>query len=211
MESLETSGGGPKGLKLTGLLARLVMSRFVKKYLAKHYVDDLNMALRVKKMREGQEGEHLDRKTSKVLREVSKNIMPKSIVMEEDFPSNHKSGKRPILDMVMWVEDKKILHKHYAKPMASRAVVMAKSAFPAATKKNIMLEEGSRRLRNCSPALPWEKKKQHLDSLCISMKEAGHTEAYRRMIITRIFARYQSSLKNHQSKTRRMYRSKAER
>ena len=43
------------------------------------------------------------------------------------------------------------------------------------------------------------------------MKEAGHTEAYRRMIITRILARYQSSLKNHQSKTRRMYRNKAER
>ena len=68
------------------------MSRFNKKYLAKleqmnillilykRYVDDLNMALRVKKVREGQEGEHLDRKTAKVLREVANNIMPKSIV-----------------------------------------------------------------------------------------------------------------------------------
>ena len=103
------------------------------------------------------------------------------------------------------------MHEHYTKPMASRAVVMAKSAFPASMKKNILLEEGSRRLRNCSPALPWEKKLQHLNTFCLSMTEAGHTEQYRIMIMTRVSARYQKSLQNHQAQVKPMYRSRTER
>jgi hypothetical protein len=55
------------------------------------------------------------------------------------------------------------MHQHYAKPMASRAVVMARSAFSTTTKRNILVEEGMRRLRNCSPSLPWEIKKGFLD------------------------------------------------
>ena len=63
---LQTSGGGPIGLKLTGVLARIVMHFFDQKYLAtlkvlkiipilyKRYVDDLNMALKVKKAKEGE-------------------------------------------------------------------------------------------------------------------------------------------------------------
>ena len=88
------------------------------------------------KRKEGEE-EQLDKKTARKLHEIANTIMPRSIVMEEDYPSNHPSGKLPILEMVMWVQGRTILHEHYSKPMASRAVVIAKSAFPAATKKNI--------------------------------------------------------------------------
>ena len=202
---LQTSGGGPIGLKLTG-----VFRLNIHPLLYERYVDDLNMALKVKKRKEGEE-EQLDKKTARELREIANTIMPRSIVMEEDYPSNHTSGKLPILDMVMWVQDSIIFHEHYSKPMASRAVVMAKSAFPAGTKKNILLEEGSRRMRNCSPELPRENKVQHLNSFCVAMSQAGHTEQYRTMIITRVLARYQNSLKNHLNKSRKMYRSRVER
>ena len=130
--------------------------------------------------------------------------------MEEDFSSNHESGRLPILDMVMWVENSTISHQHYAKPMASREVVMAKSAFPASTKKNILLEEGSRWLRNCYPKLPWLEKAKHLETFNVAMAEGGHKVSYRKMIITRVLARYETSLQNHRSGTKRMYRTKSE-
>ena len=65
--------------------------------------------------------------------------MPRSVIMEEDFPSNHGSGKLPILDMLMRVDKDQFFHQQYPKPRANRAVVMAKSVFPASTKKYIFL------------------------------------------------------------------------
>ena len=129
--------------------------------------------------------------------------------MEEDFPSNHTSRKLAILDLQVWVHV--IYFEHYTKPMSSRAVVMAQSAFPPAMKKNILLEDGSRRLRNCSPSLPWDAKAKYLNTFCLSMQEAGHSESYRIMIITSVLARYESSLANHINGTRRVYRSRYER
>ena len=82
--------------------------------LYKRYVDYLNMALKVKKTRTdggGEEaGEKLDKKTARELRIVANSVMPRSVVMEEDFPSNHESGRLPILDMVMLVESNTIFH-----------------------------------------------------------------------------------------------------
>lgn len=89
----------------------------------------------------GNEDEAADRRSAWV-------VMPRSVVMEEDYPSRHQEKKIPILDMEMWIEGNVILHQHYAKPMACRSVVMAKSVFPSSIKKNILLEEGARRLRN---------------------------------------------------------------
>ena len=169
------------------------------------------MALKVKRARrvgEGEEeGEKLDRKTARELRLVANSVMPRSVIMEEDFPSNHASGRLLILDMVMWVKNITIFHEPYAKPMASKAVVMAKSAFPASTKKNILLEEGSRRLRNCSPKLQWKEKLKHLERFSVAMAEGGHTVQYRKMIIIRVLARYETSLENQRLGTKRMYRT----
>ena len=55
--------------------------------------------------------------------------MPGFILMEEDVPSNHLSGKVPMLDMAMWMEGNQILFCHYSKPMATKSVIMARSAF----------------------------------------------------------------------------------
>ena len=230
--------GGPIGLKLTGVLARLVMRYFDKKYLAKlaslnitplmykRYVDDLNMAVTVfppgvrfiaGKMLllpeevEQDEEEEDDRRVARELRKVANTILPRSVVMEEDFPTNHLQEKLPILDMEMWWENDTLLHQHYTKPMASRSVIMAKSAFPTSTKRNILVEEGMRRLRNCSPSLPWCTKAHFLNNLCISMMEAGHSETFRITIITRVIGKYNANLKNHNAGEKLMYRTAAER
>ena len=75
----------------------------IKPFLYKRCVYDVNQAMKVKKavgVREGDE--QVDKKTAREMREIANTIMPRSVVMEEDYPSNHQSGKLPILDMVMW-------------------------------------------------------------------------------------------------------------
>ena len=78
-------------------------------------------------------------------------------------------------------------------------------------KKNILLEEGSRRMRNCHPCLPWDTKVAFLNSLCISMAEAGHSESFRAMVISRVVAKYSKSLENHINGEKIMYRNRLER
>ena len=104
-----------------------------------------------------------------------------------------------------------MLHKHYVKPMASRAVVRADSAFSASKRKAILLEEGSRILKNCSPCLPWGEKQHFLNIFSICMMEAGHSESFRAMILTRVVSKYQVSLCRHMSGEKELYRTRCER
>jgi hypothetical protein len=88
---------------------------------------------------------------------------------------------------------------------------MARSALTLRQKRDILLQEASRRLRNCHPGLPWATKAGHLTNLNIAMMECGHAEAFRDLITTRAVARYQNSLKNHQKGKKNMYRTREER
>ena len=62
------------------------------------------------------------------------------IVMEEYFPTNHPSGRLPILDLEVWVEDDIIRHQFFKKSMASRKLVQAKSAFSTGMNCSILVE-----------------------------------------------------------------------
>ena len=89
-----------------------------------------------------------DLRTARLLRTIANTITP-MIQMQEDVPTNHPSGKLPILDLEVWIHNGKILYSFYKKPMSSRLVVQARTAFSTQKKMNILLEEGQRRLRNC--------------------------------------------------------------
>ena len=56
--------------------------------------------------------------------------------------------------MDTWIEDSSIKFQFFRKPMSSRAVVMARSAFTTRNTMVILLAEGDRRLKSCSPDLP---------------------------------------------------------
>ena len=75
--------------------------------------------------------------------------------------------------------------------------MQAKSALPTRVKRSILLEEGSRRLRNCSPELAWDEKVLYLNRLSSEMKNCGHSYAFRRTILKRVVVKYQNSLSNH--------------
>ena len=147
-----------------------------------------------------------DQRTAEIANKISEMIKVK-----EDVPSNHPSGRIPILDLEVWVQGKQIYHCFYKKPMASRKVVCAKSALPTSVKRSILLEEGKRRLKNCSPELAWNEKVLQLNRMSSDMKHSGHTQNFRNLILRRIVANYTKSLSNHLEGVHQMYRNKQER
>ena len=130
--------------------------------LHKFYVDDLNLgakkiplSIKLEKdeggkfylvhhpdVEEGTE-EQVEQHTSKIYMEVANSILPRSISMKVDVPSNHTNHRLPILDMEVWFDGKTIRHNHYSKPMASKTVIMERSAFTTKEKKNILMEEAN--------------------------------------------------------------------
>ena len=110
----------------------------------KRYADNVNavakklgrrMEVKIREGRvileEGQEDTVLedDAHTAAIYRAIANTIRPRSIVMEEDVASRHPGGRLPILDMETWVEGGELMIQFYRTPMASRPVVMARSAF----------------------------------------------------------------------------------
>ena len=125
------SKGGPIGVELTGVLARIVMLWWDGKYLKKleelnlklimykRYVDDQNQLAKalapgtrflenklvvVEAEVEMDKTIEPDRRTAAVYREVANSIV-KMIKVEEDVPSFHANKKLPILDLEVWVEN----------------------------------------------------------------------------------------------------------
>jgi hypothetical protein len=151
------------------------------------------------------------RQTARILREVANTILPRSVIMKEDTCPNHENGRIPILDTEMWVEDGQIRFSHYSKPMSSTEVVLARSAMAATMKRNILVQEGTRRLKNCHLSLTWKSKVVHINSLMISMRTAGHSAQFRTVVANRILANYSNIVTNDESGTKPMYRSKGDR
>ena len=81
-----------------------------------------------------------DEANMRIVQEVANGINP-SIQVTIDCPSGHSDLKMPILDLKVWPSNEldvvtretsvMILHEHYHKEVASRAVVNARSALPA--------------------------------------------------------------------------------
>ena len=199
---------------------------------------DLELVIDVLKARsKGEKEREKDDRTANLYGEVANTVRPKSIVMEVDFPSAHSSGRIPILNMEVWVSKEQessrqeegskeqeqgskeqvvscISFNFYAKPMASKDVIYERSAFTTRVttreKKNILLEEASRRLRNCSPHNTWESKAVHLTSLNLAMMRCGHRFEFRSMITCRAVSKYMNSLRNHLTGKKVMYRDRLE-
>ena len=69
-----------------------------------------------------------DARTFMILRGIA-NSLDKNIVMEPDYPSLHESGRVPVLDMNVWLDQEgKIQTSFYKKPMSSPYVMMFRSA-----------------------------------------------------------------------------------
>lgn len=123
-------GGGPIGLKLTGVIAQVFMLWWdeelagrlrtfgVVQKMNDRYVDDTNIVAKVAKpelrYRDGQvimeecfeeEDKNLSphQRTMELIKQIGNDIHP-SIELEVDNRSRHVDGKLPILDSKVWIE-----------------------------------------------------------------------------------------------------------
>ena len=228
--------GGPIGLDLTGVLARMVMiwwdGQFIEKLkeldikleMHKRYIDDQNQAVegcqpglryvdgRLEIQQNKVEEDHqvgTEKSTAKLMRTIGDSITP-MIKLEEDVPSNHEDNRLPILDLIVWVEDNRAKHVFYKKPMASRKVISSRSAAPTSEKRTILVQECLRRMKNCSIDQPWNTKAKYINQLMLEMKHAGHSEHFRKTVVIKAINKYKAKLEDHVQGTKRMYRNREE-
>ena len=131
------------------------------------------------------------------------------IQMTEDCPGLNPDGKLPILDLKVWTnEDGKILHEFYRKEMASRHLMLARSAMPEKMKRVSLTQEALRILRNTSTEVPWERVAEMLTDFCLRMKISGYSEKYRETIIHSALAGWDRMLELDRTGEKPLYRER---
>ena len=168
--------GAPIGLDVSVEIASLYMTLWDRKFLSKckkaginihlykRYVDDTFVVL--KSINKGWKYDPNSGKlvfqpelensqtpddlyTFLVLQEIANSINV-DIQMDADIASNHQDGHLPVLDLELKVVDNKVKYLFYSKPCSSPFTILYRSALSAKQKRETLLQEGLRRLRNCS-------------------------------------------------------------
>ena len=121
-----------------------------------------------------------------------------------------QDGKLPCLDLKVWTHGNEILHVFYKKPMSSPYTIMADPAISMSMKRNTILQEGLRRLRNHSTFIPWEVKAECLSKFSNTLRVSGYSSRFRYNILKGIIDRYLSMLDQTKQGNIRMYRSREE-
>ena len=196
------SSGGPIGLKLTGILAEVVMMDWDKRFLQTlrengivmrmygRYVDDeTNIA-------QNDSGEDNATFVNKIL--AIANSIEEGIEMEIDVCENHSDGKLPILDMKCWIDnDGNAMYQHYEKPVSTKLVISSRSAHSKTTKRSVHISEIVRRLVNTSRKLSWDEYAAPVVTEYMSrMKQAGYHEDYRKHVLLNALAVYDKKVRD---------------
>ena len=205
--------GGSIGLDLTGVVADIFMCTWDRMLLENmtsngidavvygRYKDDVNFVLQVDNVEgEIEFGEERDKRVMKKVKDLANSIHP-SIQVEVDCGYNHpeRHGRLPILDVEVWIGDAedgttRILHSHYMKDVASRLVMASRSAHGENTKRNVMVNELCRIMKNCSLYIPWEEVAQKLSYYVRRMEYSGYEEQFRYTVVKMALGRHKRRL-----------------
>jgi hypothetical protein len=199
-------------------------------HMYKRYVDDINIVMEAPDMGaryvngsvviteytkdEDREREN-DERCMKFVRSVANCIHP-SIQVEVDYCSNYQDRKLPILDLKVWIEKRTvegvetqyILHEFYAKSVASKFVVHARSALPWNVKRTVLTQEVLRVLLNCSYLLPWEDTVQHVEEIVLRMQYSGYNKKFRHEVVNSALKAYKQMVATERAGGRPLYRNK---
>ena len=227
--------GGSIGLRLTGVVAKLVMSYWMRcfkelavvnnlqMYLNKMYVDDINLLMEAIKPGSRWNGESLewrqeweeedleskeqdDKRTMREIRHMSNSILP-FIKLKEEVASDCKEGKLPMLDFAVWREDDEkddgekevvIKHEFYEKPVASKLVMMSRSALPQRMKITTLTQEIIRRQKNTARNVGKKRRSEILTRLMVKMKRSGYDQRMRNKILLAGMKGYERMVKAEQ-------------
>ena len=127
------------------------------------------------------------------------NAVHPSIVTTIDYGSNYEDNKLPVLDLKTWIGRNKdgmtkIMNEHYIKDVSTRNLINFNSAHPMNTKINILVNEASRILRNCSREMAWEDVVPHLNYFVQRMQFSGYPEETRYKVIKKAIDKYEKEI-----------------
>ena len=161
--------GGAIGVKAAGDIAALFMCWWDEEFLKRvnevlkdlnlylRYVDDEYVICEAIPETDDAKDQAEDERTMRKLQEIGNTIHP-SIQVTVDYPTNNPNGRMPVLDTEHWMEEvelngckkTQVLHSHYMKPMANVNAVHKSTALPERSKKNILVADLVRVMRNVS-------------------------------------------------------------
>lgn len=153
-----------------------------------------------------------DVRTMREVTRMANSICP-IIQMTSDCPGNYGDQKMPLLDLKVWMSGgagrQRVMFEFYRKPMATRLLIMARSAMPSRTKRASLTQEALRIMRNCCPDIPWERRAELLSDFCLRMKISGYPQLYRKGIIESTLAAWDKILEEDRTGERPLYRERA--
>ena len=113
----------------------------------------------------------------------------------------------PVLDVEVWNEGGLIRHSFYKKSVSCPFLIMEKSAINERTKRDTLLQEGLRRLRNTDIYVSEDERNEILSEYCNSMRISGYPVNTRFHIIKGILTRQKQIETEISEGIRRRYRS----
>ena len=122
----------------------------------------------------------------------------------------NEGGKLPVLDLKVWIKDNIVCHSFYSKPMASPFAIMYKSALPAKQKRESLLQEGLRRLRNLDPQTPAIERETILSQFMAKLLWSGYDQKFRHQLLEGILKRSEEIEKEISTGDRIRYRSRTQ-
>ena len=166
------SDGGSMGLDVTSITSGVYMLTWDKDLIRKlirlgfkiviykRFVDDITVfmaginigwyyCMTEDKMKYDRQNEFTDMSTetrTMTIIGMIADTIDKEIKVTTDSPSCNENGRVPILDIEVWVEQNRINHCFYRKPIASKYVIMNRSAMSASIKRNTLFQEGLKRV-----------------------------------------------------------------
>ena len=151
-----------------------------------------------------------DLRTFKILLEVGNSIM-ECLKLEIDVPSNNPDNKLPVLDVKLWTENQQIFWEFYKKPISNKMTIHKRTAIPYKDKRQTVLQEALRRLRNTHPDLEDTVRDKHLTDFSKSMKLSGWNQNERHQVIKGALTIYGGEIDKYRRGERQLYRNKIER
>ena len=229
--------GGPIGLSLTGDIADCYLIGWDKKFIEKlkslgidlilyeRFKDDITIITEcLEKGSKYENGEIVvDMEKKKSDAERSDGDVTMEIIVEiaqsidgiikftYDIPENHTSGKLPVLDVNVNInnkEENRVDFQFFEKPTKNKRVILETSALPANQKRTILTQECLRRLLNTKIELGEEVRKEHLNNFMLKLKNSGYATKYRTEILDSALTAYDKITSEDKAGTKPMYRSR---
>ena len=149
-----------------------------------------------------------DQRTARLIGQIA-NTVSSFIKLTTDYPSKHPSGYMPLLDIQAKVNERnQVEYKFYSKPMSSQFVILANSAMPTKIKRNCLVQEAIRRLRNTKRELNWSLKAEILSEFCNKMMISGYSEKFRFEVIQAAVRGYEKQLDDADRGIKPLYRNR---